>query len=92
MTNRGNNGGIVLSGGRKVVSGMLKGIVVVSAAVGVILSALAGANTFMGGRRVFMYFTIQSNIAIGLICLIGGLLAAAGRRPGNSCEAPGGAY
>ena len=75
--------GIVLSVTRKTVSCFLKGIVVVSAFVGVILSALASANTFMGGRRVFMYFTIQSNIAIAVICLIGGLLLAAGRKTGN---------
>ena len=83
MIDQGGKRGIVLSDLRKIVSCILKGIVVVSAAMGVILSALASAGTFMGGRRVFMYFTIQSNIAIGLICLIGGLLLAAGRKPGN---------
>ena len=48
--------GIVLSDVRKIASCILKGIVVVSAAIGVILSALASAGTFMGGRQVFMYF------------------------------------
>ena len=67
MINKGGKRGIVLSDLRKIISCILKGIVVVSAAIGVILSALASAGTFMGGRRVFMYFTIQSNIAIGLI-------------------------
>ena len=52
-----------------------------------ISSALASASTFMGGSRVFMYFTIQSNIAIGLICLVGGLLLATGREPGNGWHA-----
>lgn len=83
MIDKGGTNGIVLSSVSKTVSCILKGIVAVSAAAGVILSALASAGTFMGGRRVFMYFTIQSNIAIGLICLIGGLLLAAGRKPGN---------
>ena len=83
MVNKSGKRGIVLSDMRKIVSCILKGIVVVSAATGVILSALASAGTFMGGRRVFMYFTIQSNIAIGLICLIGGMLLVAGRKPGN---------
>ncbi|MCR5088833.1 MAG: Pr6Pr family membrane protein [Oscillospiraceae bacterium] len=53
---------------------VLKYTVVVSAIVGVILSAIAGADAFMGGTRVFMYFTIQSNIAIALICAIGSVL------------------
>ena len=48
-----------------------KCIVILSALAGVILSAVASSQTFMGGKTVFMYFTIQSNIAIALICLIG---------------------
>ncbi len=55
----------------KVLSLFLKCAVVVSAAVGVLLSAMAGAQSFMGGSRVFMYFTIQSNIAIALVCAVG---------------------
>ena len=47
---------------------------IVSAVTGVWLSAAAGRQSFMGGSRVFMYFTIQSNIAIALICTIGGIL------------------
>ena len=39
-----------------------------SAIVGTFLSAYAGRGTFMGGGTVFMYFTIQSNIALALIC------------------------
>lgn len=60
--------------GTRICSYLLKCIVIVSAAAGVFLSALASRETFMGGSRVFMYFTIQSNIAIALICLIGILL------------------
>lgn len=56
---------------RRCISYTLKIIVVLSAAVGVFLSAYAGRNSFMGGSRVFMYFTIQSNIAVALISLIG---------------------
>ena len=74
MINKGGKRGIVLSDVRKIASCILKGIVVVSAAIGVILSALASAGSFMGGRRVFMYFTIQSNILIAVICLVGGVL------------------
>ena len=58
----------------KVLSLFLKCAVVVSAAVGVLLSAMAGAQSFMGGSRVFMYFTIQSNIAIALVCAVGAAL------------------
>ena len=83
MNHERQKSGITLSAGRKLISYLLKCGVVVSAAAGVILSAMASASAFMGGRRVFMYFTIQSNIAIGLISLIGGLLVSAGRKPGN---------
>ncbi len=56
---------------RKTISMALKLIVIVSAIAGTVMSASAGRNIFMGGSRVFMYFTIQSNIAIALISLIG---------------------
>ena len=56
---------------RKTISMALKLIVIVSAIAGTVMSASAGRNSFMGGSRVFMYFTIQSNIAIALISLIG---------------------
>ncbi len=53
------------------ISYVLKTIVVVSAVLGIILSAAGGRSKFMGGKVVFMYFTIQSNIAIAAICAIG---------------------
>ena len=56
---------------RKILSIILKLVVIVSAATGTFLSAYAGRKTFMGGGRLFMYFTIQSNIAIALICAAG---------------------
>ncbi len=49
----------------------LKLIVILSAVTGTIMSAAAGRSAFMGGSRVFMYFTIQSNIAIALISAVG---------------------
>lgn len=55
----------------KVVSYILKAVVIISAAVGTLMSLGAGRRAFMGGSRVFMYYTIQSNIAIAVICLIG---------------------
>ena len=56
---------------RRRLSLVLKAVVVLSATIGVFLSAYAGRKSFMGGSRVFMYFTIQSNIAIAVICAIG---------------------
>ncbi len=58
----------------KAVSLALKLIVVVAATVGVYISATDGLYAFMSGKRVFMYFTIQSNIAIALICAVGAVL------------------
>ncbi len=60
-----------ISKSRKTVSCVLKLIVILSAVTGTVLSALGGRNSFMGGSRVFMYFTIQSNIVIAVICAAG---------------------
>ena len=60
-----------ISGIQKGISLVLKAVVITSAVVGTLLSYLGGRNTFMGGSVVFMYFTIQSNIAIAVICAIG---------------------
>lgn len=65
-----------ISENSKTVSWILKCIVVLSALIGTVISALAGSRSFMGGRTVFMYFTIQSNIAIALICAFGAVLLA----------------
>lgn len=54
----------------KVVSLINKGIVVISVIMGVILSVLQRTDAFMSGASTFLYFTIQSNIWIGLICLV----------------------
>ena len=59
---------------RRAVSLILKCIVVITAAAGIYLSATGGFGTFMSGRQVFMYFTIQSNILIALICAVGAIL------------------
>ena len=50
---------------------LLKLIVILAAAVGIYRTATAGRGSFMGGSRVFMFFTIQSNIAVALICAVG---------------------
>lgn len=68
----------------KVLSLILKGIVVLSAAAGVLLSAYASMNTFMGGSRVFMYFTIQSNIVIAILSLAGAVLLLRPGEPSNA--------
>lgn len=64
----------VMSPSRKIVSLILKLVVVAAATFGVYLSATDGIFAFMSGKRVFMYFTIQSNIAIALICAVGAVL------------------
>ncbi len=56
---------------QKILSVLFKMVVFLSAVIGTWLSAYAGRNSFMGGKHVFMYFTIQSNIAIALICAVG---------------------
>ncbi|MCR5157161.1 MAG: Pr6Pr family membrane protein [Butyrivibrio sp.] len=60
-----------LSSNQKRISTILKLIVIVSAVVGTFISAYAGRHSFMGGSRVFMYFTIQSNILIAVVSCIG---------------------
>lgn len=84
MQNTKQDGSIRLSARRRILSGILKCIVVVSAALGVILSVMASGDNFMSGSRTFMYFTIQSNIAMALICLIGGLLMISGHGVGDA--------
>lgn len=69
----------MLSKTRKIISCILKLVVIIGAVLGTYLSARAGRGTFMGGSRVFMFFTIQSNILIALISLIGGILLLRGK-------------
>jgi len=59
---------------------MLKCVVFFAAIIGTVLSYLAGRNSFMGGGHVFMYFTIQSNIAIAIISAIGVILLCNGNK------------
>ena len=69
--------------GSRVASAVLKVTVILSAALGVFLSTYASGDTFMGGSRVFMFFTIQSNIAVALVSLIGLVLLLKNRRFGR---------
>lgn len=55
----------------KMLSIVLKLVVIVSALVGIYLSAFAGRSSFMGGSSVFMYFTIQSNLLIAGVSIYG---------------------
>lgn len=68
---------------QKMCSLLLKSVVIISAVVGTFLSAYAGRNSFMGGQVVFMYFTIQSNIAVALISAIGCYVLMKDSRPSN---------
>ena len=57
-----------LSVKKRNISSVLKIIVILSALIGTFMSVYADRHSFMGGLRMFMYFTIQSNIAIAAIC------------------------
>ena len=63
-----------IPGKTRTLSWILKYIVVISAIIGTAVSAQAGSRTFMGGKVVFMYFTIQSNLAAAAICMFGAIL------------------
>lgn len=68
----------------RTVSYILKIIIIVSAVLGTILSAAGGRHSFMGGSVVFMYFTIQSNILMAVICLIGLALMVSDKKIGKA--------
>ena len=68
-----------MSAKRRDLSYILKIVVFVSAVLGTILSAISGRTAFMGGGSVFMYFTIQSNIALAVICAVGFVLLFRGK-------------
>ncbi len=65
---------------RLVFSLILKIIVFVSAAIGIPMSALADARGFMAGKTVFMFFTVQSNILMAIVCLIGAIMLIRGTK------------
>jgi uncharacterized membrane protein len=47
------------------------------------MSAAANEARFMSGKTVFMFFTVQSNILIAIVCLIGGIMMIKGIKPGQ---------
>ncbi len=61
---------MVICGKAKITSLIVKIIVILSAITATVLSAHS-VSGFMSGRTVFMYFTIQSNILIAVICAVG---------------------
>ncbi len=68
--------------GRQVLTLVLKCAVFLAATVGIAITAFATEKAFMGGSTVFMFFTVQSNILIGIICLIGAVLLLTKKQPG----------
>lgn len=64
---------------RTCLSLLFKLIVIVSAVTGTIMSAAGDRNAFMGNSTVFMYFTIQSNIAVALLSLAGAVWMLSGK-------------
>ena len=74
---RGKNTGLPIV--NRIISLILKAVVIASAVIGTGLSSSAGRRAFMGGSRSMMYFTIQSNIVIAIICAIGAVLLLRGK-------------
>ncbi len=72
------------SSGRKSLSIILKLITIISAVTGVYLSTVARHQSFMSGSRGYMYFTIQSNILIAMICAVGLALLIGNKKPGRA--------
>ena len=70
----------------KAVSVVLKLVTIISAFTGILISALAGRRAFMGGNTVFMYFTVQSNIAVAVIALIGLCFFVTKKKPGRAWD------
>lgn len=62
---------------------ILKAVIILSAIAGTVLSVLS-AGEFMSGRSVFMYFTIQSNIALALVSLIGAVILIRDKKVSNT--------
>ncbi len=75
-----------LTSTKRNISFILKTVVIVSAILGTFLSAYAGRHSFMGGSRVFMYFTIQSNIAMAIISAIGCNYMIKNKLPGKAWQ------
>ena len=59
---------------------MLKVVVIVCAMAGVIGSVLAPDDSFMGGPATLLFFTIQSNIWIAIVCLVGLIRMVQGKK------------
>ncbi len=64
---------------QKILSYILKIFIVIPATVGTFFSVYDSRNSFMGGTNVFMYFTIQSNIAVAILAMIGAYYLAKDR-------------
>ncbi|MBO4452583.1 MAG: Pr6Pr family membrane protein [Clostridia bacterium] len=58
----------------RVTSLILKATVFLSVTAGIVISLIPSEDALVKGGSVFMFFTIQSNIAIGIIALIGAVL------------------
>ncbi len=52
----------------------MKALVVLFATWGVLAAVKSSADSFMGGSTMLLYFTIQSNIAMAVVCLISAIL------------------
>ncbi len=55
---------------KKIISLLLELSVSVCAVTGVCMTTFMTSGTFMGGATAFLYFTVQSNVWIGAVCLV----------------------
>ena len=74
---------MVMSDKRRIVSIILKCIVILSSVIGTYLSVSAAIGSFMSGSKAFMYFTIQSNILVTIISAVGLVLQLLKKKIGN---------
>lgn len=56
---------------KRIISMVLKAVTAICALAAVLMCVFLPEDDFMGGARAFMYFTIQSNIWIGIVCAVG---------------------
>lgn len=66
---------------KRIVSMLLKTVVVICAFVGIRMTTTSSSETFMGGSSTYLFFTIQSNIWICIVCLIGLVRMLLGKAP-----------
>lgn len=71
---------------QKMFSIIFKVIVMISAVVGVLLSVYNESHSIMVDSVMYKYFTIQSNIALAIICAVGCVILFKDNMPNRFCQ------